>query len=297
MSDAVDLDVPARGDLAVSVYLPVETEPATYHEATMQDSYIAGTGNFTNAADLPGATAIRSTYYLSVVEVLPSESIGTLVALGDSITQGAGSSPNLNRTWPDLLSARLNPNPSRPRLAVINQGIGCGRLLWDFCGPSGAARFDRDVLSIAGVTGVIVHLGLNDIMIPTTLPLFGRPEFADELVSATDIIVGPPPALAARPRARREDLRRDHHAVWLEHHPGVFTPENEAKRQAVNRWIRTGGAFDGVIDFDAAVRDPANPARLLLPMMPMACISPMRATKRWRTRSICRCSSDSLPRQ
>ena len=171
----MDLDVPAGGDLAVSVYLPTATEPATFHEMTMQTSYIAGAGNFTGATDLPGATPTRSTFYLTVVEVLPSESIGTLVAFGDSITQGAGSSPNLNQTWPDLLSARLNPNPSRPRLAVINQGIGCGRLLCDFCGPSGAARFDRDVLTVTGVTGVIVHLGLNDIMIPSILPMFGPP--------------------------------------------------------------------------------------------------------------------------
>ena len=77
-------------------------------------------------------------------------------------------------------SARLNPNPPRPRLAVINQGIGCGRLLFDFCGPGGAARFDRDVLTVTGVTRVIVHLGLNDITIPSILPIFGHPEFAAE---------------------------------------------------------------------------------------------------------------------
>ena len=263
VSDAVDLDVPARGDLAVSVYLPTETEPATYHEQTMRDSYLAGTGNLTNATDLPGATAIRSTYYLSVVEVLTSESIGTLVAFGDSITQGAGSSPNMNRTWPDRLSARLNPNPSRPRLAVINQGIGCGRLLWDFCGPSGAVRFDRDVLSVAGLAGVIVHLGLNDITIPSILPIFSHPEFAAEAVSANDIMVGLH-QLTLRARARGVKIfgatitPNGSSTV-----PGAHTSENEAKRQAVNRWIRTGGAFDGVVDFDAAVRDPANPARLL----------------------------------
>ncbi|HEU5137590.1 MAG TPA: SGNH/GDSL hydrolase family protein [Steroidobacteraceae bacterium] len=264
VSDAVDLDVPARADLAVSVYLPTETEPATYHETTMRDSYIAaGTGNFTAAADLPGATVIRSTYYLSVVEVLPSESIGTLVALGDSITVGAGSSPNLNRTWPDLLSARLNPNPSRPRLAVINQGIGCGRLLWDFCGPSGAARFDRDVLSVAGLTGVIVHLGLNDITIPSILPIFDHPEFAAEAVSANEIIVGLH-QLTLRARARGVPIfGATITPIGSSGVPGAFTPENEAKRQAVNQWIRTSGAFSGVIDFDAAVRDPANPARLL----------------------------------
>jgi lysophospholipase L1-like esterase len=262
VTDAVDLDVPGDGDLAVSVYLPTPTEPATYHEQTMQVSYITGAGNFTNAAELPGATPTRSTYYLSTVEVLPSESIGTLVALGDSITQGAGSTLSTNHTWPDLLSARLNPNPSRPRLAVINQGIGCGRLLHDFCGPSGAARFDRDVLTVTGVTGVIVHLGLNDIMIPTTLPIFGLPEFANEMVSATDIIVGLH-QLTLRARARGVKIFGATIVPFGSSTiPGVFTPENETKRQAVNRWIRTGGAFDGVIDFDAAVRDPQIPARL-----------------------------------
>ena len=263
VSDAVDLDVPARSDLAVSVYLPTETEPATYHEKTMLDSYIAVAGNFTGATDLPGATVIFSTYYLSAVEVLPSDPIATLVAFGDSLTQGEGSSRNANRTWPDFLSARLNPNPLRPRLAVINQGIGCGRLLWDFCGPSGAARFDRDVLSVTGVTGVIVHLGLNDITIPSILPIFNKPEFAAEAVSASDIIVGLH-QLTLRARARGIKIFGATIAPnGSSTVPGAFTPENEAKRQAVNRWIRTSGAFDGVVDFDAAVRDPANPARLL----------------------------------
>jgi len=262
VSDAVDLDVPGAGDLAVSVYLPEQTEPATFHEQTMQVSYLTGAGNFTSSADLAGATPIRATYYLSTVEVLPSESVGTLVALGDSITQGAGSTVNGDHTWPDLLSARLNPYPPRPRMAVINQGIGCGRLLHDFCGPSGAARFDRDVATITGVTGVIVHLGLNDIMIPTTLPQFGLPEFAEEAVSANEIIVGLH-QLTLRARARGVKIfGATINPFGSSTIPGVFTPENEAKRQAVNRWIRTGGAFDGVIDFDAAVRDPANPARL-----------------------------------
>ena len=190
VSDAVDLDVPGAGDLAVSVYLPEATEPATFHEKTMQTSYVTGTGNFVSATDLPGATTTLSTFYLSAVEVLPTESIGTLVALGDSITQGEGSTLDAHHTWPDLLSARLNPYPPRPRLAVINQGIGCGRLLHDFCGPGGAARFDRDVLTVTGVTGVIVHMGVNDITIPSILPIFGHPEFAAEAVSANDLIVG-----------------------------------------------------------------------------------------------------------
>ena len=263
VSDAVDLDVPGAGDLAVSVYLPTPTEPATFHEETMQTSYVTGAGNFVNATDLPGATPTRSTFYLSVVEVLPTESIGTLVALGDSITQGAGSTVDAHSTWPELLSARLNPYPPRPRLAVINQGIGCGRLLHDFCGPGGAARFDRDVLSITGVSGVIVHLSLNDITIPSILPIFGHPEFAAEAVSANELIVGLH-QLSLRARARGVKVFGATLTPFGSSTvPGVVTPENEAKRQSVNRWIRTSGAFDGVVDFDAAVRDPANPARLL----------------------------------
>lgn len=262
VSDAQDFVVPGDADLAVSVYLPGVTEPATYHEVTMRTSYVSAEGSGNRVADLnlPGAAPTPSTFYLTTVEVLPSESLGTLVAFGDSITQGAGSTENQNRTWPDRLSDRLNG--ARPRLAVINQGVGCGRLLYDFCGPGGAARFDRDVLAVTGVKGVIVHLGLNDIMIPALLPLFGHPEFGTEIVSAADIISGLQ-QLSARARARGVKIFGATLTPFGSSPiPGLFTPDNEAKRQAVNRWIRTSGAFDGVIDFEAAVRDPANPARL-----------------------------------
>jgi lysophospholipase L1-like esterase len=260
VSDSVDLYVPAAADLAVSVYLPELTEPATYHEITLQDSYVTGAGNFVGAADLPDAAVTRSTFYLSVVEVQATESIGALVALGDSITQGAGSTPNENRTWPELLSERLNH--SRPRLAVVNQGVGCGRLLYDLCGPGGAARFDRDVLTVTGASHVIVALGLNDLMIPSILPNFGKPEFAAETVSSADLIAGLQQLIA---RARAQGLRIYGATITPNGSstvPGAHTPENESKRQAVNRWIRTSGAFDGVVDFDAAVRDPGNVARL-----------------------------------
>jgi lysophospholipase L1-like esterase len=263
VSDSVDLDVPAAGDLAVSIFLPGPTEQATFHEVTQQTSYVTGAGNFVGAADLPGAEATTSTFYLTVVEVLPSESVGTLVAFGDSITQGGGSSLDENRSWPEVLSARLNPVPHRPRLSVVNQGVGCGRLLFDICGPGGAARFDRDVLAVTGVRHVIVALGLNDLMIPSILPLFGETDFAAETVSAADIITG---LHQLTLRARARNLRVYGATITPNGSstvPGAFTPEIEAKRQAVNRWIRTGGAFDAVIDFDAVVRDPADPTRML----------------------------------
>jgi lysophospholipase L1-like esterase len=263
VSDAVDLDVPGAADLAVSIYLPTATAPATFREATLQTSYVTGAGNFTASTDLAGATPTTSSFYLSVVEVQPTESINALVAFGDSVTLGAGSTLDGNRSWPDLLAARLNPFASRPRMAVVNQGIGCGRLLFDFCGPGGAARFDRDVLSVTGANRVIVALGINDIMIPSILPNFGHPEFAVESVGANDIITGLS-QLAQRARAQGFKIFGATITPFgSSSTPGLFTPENEAKRQAVNRWIRTAGAFDGVIDFEAAVRDPSNPSRTL----------------------------------
>lgn len=262
ISDAEEFHVPPATDLAVSLYVPGQTEPATFHETTMQHSYMTadGSGNFVNAADLPGATVTQSTFYLTVVEVLPSESIGALVAFGDSLTQGAGSEVNENQTWPELLSLRLNQ--WRPRLSVVNQGVGCGRLLHDFCGPGGSARFDRDVLAVKGVTHVIIGLGLNDIQLPPILANFGHPEFLPEMVSADEIIAGLQQLVE---RARAEDLRvygatiSPNGSSTL---PGAFTPENEAKRQAVNHWIRTSGVFDGVVDVDAVVRHPEFPWRL-----------------------------------
>lgn len=265
LSDAAEFDVPADGNLAVSVYLPGITEPATFHEFTLQTSYIAAenSGNQVAAADLPGAAETPATFYLSVVEVLPHEPVRSVVAFGDSIAQGGGSSKDQNRTWPDKLSDRLNPHPYRPRMAVVNQGVGCGRLLFDLCGPNGIARFDRDVLGVAGVRTVIVSLGLNDIMIPSTLPMFGEEGFAEETVSAADIINGLKQLVARARAANVKIIGATITPFGSSPVPGVYTPETEAKRQAVNRWIRTGGGFDGVIDFEAAVRDPANPSRLL----------------------------------
>ncbi|MBC8027553.1 MAG: SGNH/GDSL hydrolase family protein [Steroidobacteraceae bacterium] len=263
LSDSVELDVPADADLAVSTFLPQPTGLATFHEVTMQTSYISGAGNFASAVEIPDATPTDATFFVTAVEVLPSNSIGTLVAFGDSITQGAGSAKDQNHTWPDRLSERFNSNPSRPRLAVVNQGVGCGRILWDLCGPSALARFDRDVLATTGVSHVIVHLGINDIMIPTSLAAFGKPEYLAQLATAQDI-VGGLHQLAIRARAAGLKVYGATITPFgSSPFPGIFTPENEAKRQAVNRWIRTGGSFDGVIDFDAVVRDPANPTRLL----------------------------------
>jgi lysophospholipase L1-like esterase len=257
LSDPVSLDVPSRGDLTVSVYVPNNTGAATYHESSDQTTYITGPGDFTGALDLDVLETTVSRFWLSGVEVDARERVNTVVALGDSITEGFGSTVDANHRWPDFLSARFNPRFGHPRLAVVNQGIGCSRLLFDFCGPNGAGRFDRDVLAVTGVTHVILALGLNDIGLPTVA---GIPS---QIVSANTIIIGLDQLIE---RAHAQGLLiygATLTPIGASVYPGYFTPENEAKRQAVNHWIRTSGAYDAVIDFDAAVRDPGDPTRLL----------------------------------
>lgn len=255
-SDPVALMVPSHAELAVSLYLPENTGPATFHFLGNQTSYISSPGDFTGVTSLPVAETTLSRFFVTVVEALPRQKIGTVAVIGDSITDGGDSTPNTNRRWPDFLSARLN-SPSRPRMGVANQGIGCGRLLLDFCGPNGASRFDRDVLTVTGVTHVIVALGLVDIILPTS---FGRP---DEITSADEIIAGMR-QLIERAHARGLTIYgATLTPVGRSPFSGVFTPENEAKRQAVNHWMRSSGAFDAVIDFDRAIRDPAKPTHML----------------------------------
>jgi lysophospholipase L1-like esterase len=155
------------------------------------------------------------------------------------------------------LSARLNPQSGRARIGVLNQSIGCTRVLSHNCGPNGSARFDRDVLSQTGLTHVIVAMGLVDIAFPTVV---GNPA---EVVSADEVMTG---LRQLAERARVKGIKV--YGVTLTPNegstfPNFFTPENEVKRQAVNNWIRTSGTFDAVIDVDKVVRDPAQPSRLL----------------------------------
>jgi len=156
-----------------------------------------------------------------------------------------------------VLSRWLNPPRGPVRMAVLNQSSGCGRLLWDFCGPKGLSRFEREVLNATGVTKVLLELGYGDIIFPT---FFERP---DEIVTAEQIIAG------IRQLIRQARLRglRVYGATMLPNgstpFPNVYTPENEAKRQTVNHWIRTTPEFDAVADLDLALRDPSDPTRLL----------------------------------
>jgi lysophospholipase L1-like esterase len=257
LSDPVRMAVPSLADLTISLYVPDNTGPATYHESADQTDYISGPGNFAAATTFPTAQTDTSRYWLSGIEVDAGIKVNTVVALGDSITEGFRSTVDANRRYTDDLSARVNLPNGIPRLAVLNQGIGCSRLLFDFCGPNGSSRFDRDVLALTGVTHVVVDLGLTDIVFSTAA------NDPAQSVTPQQVITGLS-QLIQRAHARGlkvigATLTPNKGSTY----PGFFTPANEAERQAVNQWIRTSGAYDGVIDFDAALRDPSDPERLL----------------------------------
>lgn len=263
LSDAVQLTIPPLSDVSISLYLPKPATGAGIHYAAEQTSYI-GAGDQTAAASLNEAQKIASWIFLTGLDVAATQpTAGTIVAFGDSITDGAKSTPDTNNRWPNILANRLNAaNKGGRELGVLDEGIGGNRILHDASteirfGVSALARFDRDVLAQPNVRYIIVLEGINDIGHP------GQGAPMSENVSAEDIINGLQQMIA---RAHERGLKifgatLTPFAGTI--YPGYFSPEKEVKRKAVNEWIRTSHAFDGVIDFDEAVRDPAHSDRML----------------------------------
>jgi len=261
LSDPVKLQVPAAANLAIGIFLPDETAAAGIHYGAQQTSYI-GSGDLTGAASFPDSASITSWVFLAGVDVLAPESAATVVAFGDSITDGARSTVDANHRWPDILAARLLAQHSRNEVAVVDAGIGGNRILHDGesrvqFGMNALARFDRDVLAEPGVKYVIVMEGINDIgHAGTSAPV-------SETVSAEDIIAGLKQLIE---RAHEHGLKIFGATLTPFQgttFPGYYTPAKDVKRKAVNDWIREGKAFDAVIDFDKAVRDPSHPDRML----------------------------------
>jgi len=257
ISDSVKLDVPALADLAVSLYLPGPTGQATWHAAALSTNYVSKSGDFTGAADLPVDHTVTSWFYLTDVEVKATKDTLALVTFGDSITDGTRSTPDTNHRWPNVLAERLAQR--HIKLSVVDEGIAGNRVLHDFIGPNALARFDRDVLTQAGVAYVTVLLGINDIG-DISRVIQGQPGLAPQPVSADEIIAGHQQMIT---RAHQQGLKIVGCTLTPFEGAAYFTPEGETKRQAVNKFIRTSGAYDGVIDFDAVVRDPGNAARIL----------------------------------
>jgi len=257
VSDPVSLAIPAAADLAIDIYLPGDTaasaSPLTTHQGALQQNYISAEGNHAGEADFAGATTTQAWFFLARVEVAAPDNAGAVVAFGDSITDGTRSTPNTNNRWPDEFARRLAAR--KIPLGVLNEGIAGNRVLCDGAGVSALARFDRDVLVQPGARYVVVLESINDIGI-------GR---MNAVPSASDLIA-----------AHRQLIERAHakglkiYGATLTPFEGAayFTQEGEAKRQAVNAFIRTGKAYDGVIDFDAAVRDPMAPSKIQMKFNP-----------------------------
>ncbi|MBI3492591.1 MAG: SGNH/GDSL hydrolase family protein [Acidobacteria bacterium] len=254
MSDPVTLTVPAFADLAIDVFLPndMSTMPVTVHSGAYQTSY-ASAGNHAGEHEVPAATTTTSWYYLSRVEVRTAAPTSAIVTLGDSITDGTGSTVDANSRWPDQLARRLAAQSGGVKTAVLNAGIAGNRLLSESTPNFGInilARFDRDVLALPGATHVVVMEGINDIGAARENP---SPGAADLIAAHRQLIE----------RAHARGLKIIGATLTPFEGAAYFTAVGETKRQAINDWIRTGKAYDGVIDFDAAVRDPQQPTKFL----------------------------------
>jgi lysophospholipase L1-like esterase len=257
VSDPLNFPVAGSSNLTVTMYLATgqASNDITSHPGSRTTSYMVA-GNEVNDADLAGAASVAHWYFLSGAEVWSTASTAAAAIVGDSLTDGRGSDTNGNDRWPDDLFSRLAGTPATSHIAVLNQGIGGNRVLNDSLGPSALARLDRDVLAQSGVKWLIVYEGVNDIGTADATEAAQKQTAADLIMAYQQIIT----------RA---------HAMGIRVYGATITPFGgntmyddpqglrEQARQTVNQWIRTSHAFDGVIDFDAVVRDPASPRQIL----------------------------------
>jgi lysophospholipase L1-like esterase len=255
VSDPVDLAVEPLTSVAVSVFLPNETQATTFHWDGRQTAYLVK-GNQVAAERIEIGTTTGARIFLSGIQVEAAARAGAVVVIGDSITDGNGATIDANSRWPDFLAARLAPR----NVAVLNAGISGARLLGDRMGVNALARFDRDVLSQPRVKTVIVMLGINDISWPGTAfdPQGMRPS-ADALIAAYSQLIarahtGGVRIVGATPTPFEGALS----GTPLDNY---YHPDKDKLRQQINAWIRTSGEFDAVIDFDALTRDPVHSTR------------------------------------
>lgn len=249
-SDPLDFALPGLANLAVSIFFgDISATTITGHPGSRTTSFIV-TGNSVSAADLPDAKKTTHWYLVTGVDVSANDQGKAVVVLGDSITDGRGSTTDGNNRWPDDFAARLQTNVPTAGVAVLNMGIG-GNGIFGGLGPAATRRFDRDVLEQSGVSWLIIFEGVNDI---------GGAHAGREATIATNLI-------SAYQRFIAQAHARNLHVYGATITPfgGSFydSPAREIARQTVNDWIRTNNLCDAVIDFDSRVRDPAGPTKLL----------------------------------
>lgn len=255
-SDAVPLAVAAGDRLDTELYLPEASAVAGFHWDAQEESQVVP-GNAVGRRELPAASTVTTRAFVSELRVASSHAPATVVAIGDSITDGNGSSLGRDQRWPDHLARRLAPRG----VAVLNAGIAGNRLLRDGWGDSALARFERDVLRHPGLRAVIVLLGTNDIGFPVS------PFGPSEVLPTLDALIAGMRQLAEQAHARGvrfiagtvPPFEQALQGTPLEGH---YSPRKDALRHAFNAWIRDTDAFDGIVDFDALLRDPSRPSRL-----------------------------------
>lgn len=252
VTDTVEMTLAAGADLAIDLFFPGEVgagaSPLTIHQAANQTNYVLTTGNNNGVVAPAVASRVTSWTLLSRVEVAAPAAASTIVTFGDSITDGSRSTTDTNSRWPDVLARRLAADRKLPVRGIANEGIGGNQLLGDGAGVAALARFDRDVLLQTGATHVIVLEGINDIGLAR----------ANATPSAQDLIGAHKQMIE---RAHAQGLKIYGATLTPFEGASYATPEGEAKRVALNEWIRTSGMYDGVIDFDKVTRDPAAPTK------------------------------------
>jgi len=266
ISDPVALPVAYGAEISISLYFPERVTTPTEHALALKRAIVSPQGDHTNDEKIAGGTEASSLVFVSAVLVPAQPSQHLVVAFGDSIVDGDGSTFDADRNWPSDLIRRLAKTPDKSKLAVVNEGIAGNRLLANgpiaTLGASALARLDRDALSLPGVTHIVLLEGINDLGFPGAK--LGQLSLADPAdIRSADDLIGAYRQLIARAHARGIKLigstMTPCEGVDI---PGYYSDAKEAVRQAVNKWIRNSGAFDGVIDFDAVVRDPDHPSKL-----------------------------------
>jgi lysophospholipase L1-like esterase len=257
-SDAADFALPPLQRLSVSAWLPGRAPLSTFHWGAQQTGFISA-GNATGAARLDRPSLLQGRAFLSAVHVAGGAGgAGTIVAFGDSITDGNGSTPDRNRRWPDYLARRLAPQG----IGVANAGISGARLLSERMGAKALDRFQHDVLEQPGVKAVVILMGINDIGWPgSAFAPQDAPATAEQLIAVYRQLIQR--AHARGVRVVGGTLLPYEGSLQGTPFEGHHTPAKDAVRRQVNEWIRNSGAFDLVADFDAALRDPGHPSRLL----------------------------------
>jgi lysophospholipase L1-like esterase len=245
VSDPVSFDLAPLSDLAVTIHVKDPSQDITGHPGARCTSYLQA-GDSVATADLPAAARTSHWYYLNGVDVRDTNGAAAVATLGDSITDGRGSTTDGNGRWTDYLSRRLRANKGTAEIGVLNQGIGGNCVLNHGLGPNALARLDRDVVAQPGVRWLIVLEGIND--------LGTRSASAEDLIAAYEQIIL---------RAHARDILVYGATIMPCGGSFYFSPDLEAARRTINTWIRTSGRFDAVIDFDAATRDPQRPSHLL----------------------------------